>query len=133
MSGTREGGLKAAEKNRATDPLFYKKIGTKGGIKSRGGGFAQDPELAREMGAKGGKASRRGKATPHERIVVHPEGSTIMEVAPCSCKVGVDHYTSKQPRDERIATELPKPIDVTIPVTPKPKLLDMIRHLLGRS
>lgn len=31
MGGSREGGLKAAAKNRAKDPDFYTKIGEKGG------------------------------------------------------------------------------------------------------
>jgi general stress protein YciG len=67
MSGTREGGLKAAVSNKTkygTD--FYVNIGKAGGTKSRGGGFAADPELARRAGAKGGKISRRGKSKRNE-------------------------------------------------------------------
>ena len=35
MAGTREGGKKAAAKNLANDPDFYKRIGAKGGRISR--------------------------------------------------------------------------------------------------
>ena len=76
MSGTREGGLKAAEtnkKNKGAD--FYARIGAKGGKSGTTGGFASDVvgkdgltgvERARIAGAKGGKISRRGKAKhPH--------------------------------------------------------------------
>ena len=61
MAGTRAGGLKAAAKNLANDPDFYKKIGARGGKNSNTGGFAANPELAREAGAKGGRISRRRK------------------------------------------------------------------------
>lgn len=60
MAGTREGGLKAAAKNKARDPNFYSKIGKKGGANGHTGGFAANPELARIVGAKGGRISRRG-------------------------------------------------------------------------
>lgn len=62
MSGTRQGGLKAAKTNKnryGTD--FYKKIGKVGGKKSTTGGFAANPQLARIAGRKGGKASKRRK------------------------------------------------------------------------
>lgn len=59
MAGTREGGLKAAQKNKTLyGETFYPKIGSMGGKISRGGGFS-DRELAREAGRKGGKAKRR--------------------------------------------------------------------------
>lgn len=63
MSGTREGGLKAAKTNmtkRGAD--FYREIGQKGGRVCGKKGFALNPELARSAGAKGGRISRRGKA-----------------------------------------------------------------------
>ena len=63
MSGTTAGGLKAAAKNLARDPDFYKKIGTTGGKNGRTGGFAANPALARIAGMRGGRVSRRGKAT----------------------------------------------------------------------
>ena len=49
MSGTRTGGLKAAQKNLANNPNFYAEIGRKGGsatFASHGSykGFAQDIE-----------------------------------------------------------------------------------------
>ena len=37
MAGNREGGLKAAAKNKARDPDFYAKIGRKGGKISKRG------------------------------------------------------------------------------------------------
>ena len=72
MSGTREGGLKAAQKNRERDPDFYKKIGSKGGKKTGPKGFAYDdrswfdklkgvPSRAQLAGRKGGKVSKRTK------------------------------------------------------------------------
>ena len=64
MAGTLKGGKKAAVKNLAKDPDFYKKIGAIGGRNGRTGGFAANPELARIAGSKGGKKSKRGKAVP---------------------------------------------------------------------
>ena len=62
MAGNREGGLKAAVKNKARDPDFYAKIGRKGGKAGHTGGFAANRELASIAGRKGGKISKRGKA-----------------------------------------------------------------------
>lgn len=62
MTGTKAGGLKAAAKNKARDPDFYKKIGKKGGANGHTGGFAANPELAKIAGAKGGRKSKRGPA-----------------------------------------------------------------------
>lgn len=63
MSGTRNGGEKAASTNKKRyGKNFYERIGAMGGKISRGGGFAANPELARTAGAKGGKASRKNKA-----------------------------------------------------------------------
>ncbi|MEX0934626.1 MAG: hypothetical protein WDZ42_02380 [Candidatus Saccharimonadales bacterium] len=63
MSGTKRGGLRAAQVNKERHgPHFYQEIGRLGGKKSRGGGFAANRELARIAGAKGGRKSRRGKA-----------------------------------------------------------------------
>jgi len=59
MAGTREGGKKAAQKNKQRDPDFYAKIGAIGGRNGHGGGFAVNRELAREAGRKGG-LNRRG-------------------------------------------------------------------------
>lgn len=61
MAGTREGGLAAAKKNLARDPLFYKKIGSKGGKNGRTGGFYANRELASIAGTRGGMISRRKK------------------------------------------------------------------------
>lgn len=71
MSGTRIGGLKAAAKNLARDPLFYKIIGAKGGANGYGSakGFASELvdkngmtgfERASVAGKKGGSISRGG-------------------------------------------------------------------------
>ena len=62
MAGNREGGLKAAAKNKARDPDFYAKIGRKGGKAGHTGGFAANRELASIAGKIGGKISKRGKA-----------------------------------------------------------------------
>lgn len=69
MSGTRNGGLKAAKKNKAKDHNFYVRIGAIGGRNGRTGGFAYinpdgvavGKEWARVAGAKGGKISKRGQ------------------------------------------------------------------------
>lgn len=61
MSGTKEGGAKAAATNKARHGEdFYKILGQKGGKNGHTGGFAANPKLARIAGAKGGKISRRG-------------------------------------------------------------------------
>lgn len=63
MSGTRLGGKKTAQTNRAKyGEDFYKIIGAKGGRNGHTGGFAANPALARIAGAKGGRISRRGRA-----------------------------------------------------------------------
>lgn len=59
MAGTKQGGLKARDKNLAKDPDFYSKIGAIGGKNGHTGGFAANPELARIAGAKGGRVSKR--------------------------------------------------------------------------
>lgn len=65
MAGTREGGLKAAAKNKELyGDRFYARIGAKGGGNGRTGGFAagaEGRERARVYGAIGGRVSRRGK------------------------------------------------------------------------
>lgn len=67
MAGTKEGGKKAAARNKAKHGAdFYARIGAKGGQNGRTGGFAANPELARIAGAKGGRISRRKKVTVTE-------------------------------------------------------------------
>ena len=61
MAGTVAGGKKAAAKNLAKDPDFYRRIGKVGGSNGNTGGFAANRELARIAGAKGGRISRRTK------------------------------------------------------------------------
>lgn len=63
MSGTKNGGIKAAATNKKRYGAdFYKKIGSKGGKKGTTGGFAANPELARIAGRKGGRKSKRVKS-----------------------------------------------------------------------
>lgn len=60
MSGTKEGGAKAAYTIRLRHGLdFYAHIGAKGGRNGHTGGFAANPELAKIAGRKGGTKSRR--------------------------------------------------------------------------
>ena len=59
MAGTKAGGVKAAQRNLAKNPNFYRDIGKIGGRNGHTGGFASNPELARVAGAKGGRKSRR--------------------------------------------------------------------------
>lgn len=59
MAGTKEGGQKAAAKNLAKNPDFFKEIGSIGGSRGTTGGFYANRELAREAGRKGGQISRR--------------------------------------------------------------------------
>ena len=68
MSGTKEGGRKAAKTTRERHgDDFYAKIGKKGGQNGYGmKGFAMNPELAREAGRKGGSISRRRKNETQE-------------------------------------------------------------------
>lgn len=61
MSGTQEGGKKAAKKNKELyGPDYYARIGKIGGHLGRTGGFYANRELARRAGAIGGRISRRG-------------------------------------------------------------------------
>ena len=63
MSGTKAGGLKAAQTNRAKyGKEFYSNIVRNGCQMGHTGGFAANPALARIAGAKGGRISRRGPA-----------------------------------------------------------------------
>lgn len=63
MSGTKAGGLKAAQTNKARHGSgFYAEIGRKGGRNGNTGGFAANRELARIAGRKGGLISKRKKA-----------------------------------------------------------------------
>jgi general stress protein YciG len=64
MSGTVEGGKRAAAKNLAKNPDFYRVIGKLGGSAPNAtpkGFAAMAPELRRLAGKKGGAASRRSK------------------------------------------------------------------------
>ncbi len=61
MPGTKEGGLRAAETNKAKyGESFYANIGKKGGENGHTGGFFANRDLAAEAGRKGGKISKRG-------------------------------------------------------------------------
>lgn len=60
MSGTREGGLKAAKTNKEKyGKDFYVINGRKGGQNGHTGGFAYNRALAIIAGRKGGKISKR--------------------------------------------------------------------------
>ena len=63
MSGTKEGGRKAAITNlKRHGKEFYANIGREGGKKGHTGGFYNNPERAAEAGRKGGLKSKRGTA-----------------------------------------------------------------------
>lgn len=63
MSGTKEGGIKAAKTNIERHGAdFYANLGRMGGKKGHTGGFYNNPELARRAGSIGGKKSKRGPA-----------------------------------------------------------------------
>lgn len=62
MAGTKIGGQKAAQKNLAKNPLFYKIIGSRGGKNGIGHTWAHGKTDPAECGRKGGKISRRRKA-----------------------------------------------------------------------
>lgn len=76
MAGTRVGGLKAAEKNKAKfGEDFYTIIGQRGGRASGTGGFASDvigkdgltgQERARVVGAWGGRKGKPYSVHPKE-------------------------------------------------------------------
>jgi general stress protein YciG len=79
MAGTKIGGQRAAAKNLAKNPNFYKVIGAKGGANGHSGGFAKDTicdgscglnhhlggnhRKSQCAGFKGGEKSRRRKVT----------------------------------------------------------------------
>lgn len=78
MGGTREGGLKARDKNIANNPDFYKVIGATGGsVTGVKKGFALSGK-AEEAGAKGGKISRRGAVV---KVVWGGEETNLSKVA----------------------------------------------------
>lgn len=71
MAGTKEGGMKAKEKNLAKDPEYYSKLGRVGGKATsrdigKPKGFAANPELASRAGKKGGATSSR-KGRPNKK------------------------------------------------------------------
>lgn len=68
MPGTKAGGLKARETNKARyGQDYYKEMGRKGGsVCGTKKGFAANIQLAKEAGRKGGFISRRGKAKKND-------------------------------------------------------------------
>lgn len=86
MSGTIDGGRRAAETNKAKyGEDFYRDIGSKGGRKgAKDGvikGFARNIELAREAGRKGGSLSRRGrKWEPEPETEPTPEPNLLERI-----------------------------------------------------
>lgn len=82
MSGTREGGRKAAATNKEKHGAdFYRNIGRRGGSKSHPETrpFAKNPELASRAGKRGGQLSKRGPAK-------HPRSKKTVEEAPTKKK-----------------------------------------------
>lgn len=88
MSGTKEGGKKAATSNKERDPDFYRRIGAIGGRNGMSGGFASSkvgkdgltgPERARLAGKKGGLASKRVQQLVHRWILVDSMGTAVAE------------------------------------------------------
>ncbi len=78
----REGGLRAAEKNRAKDPDFYVKLGKMGGsVKGLKKGFAADPTRASKAGRKGGSISKRGRGKKWESMAEVSKESAINSLA----------------------------------------------------
>lgn len=80
MSGTKNGGKKAAKTNFLKyGHDFYIRIGAKGGRIGHTGGFTGRPDLARIAGAKGGRKSRRtgiknGEGQIHKKQAIRPWG-----------------------------------------------------------
>ena len=67
MAGTKEGGIKASQRNKELyGKDFYAKIGSRGGKKGTTGGFYYSMinglDTHVQAGRKGGRISRRGKA-----------------------------------------------------------------------
>lgn len=61
MSGTKEGGIKAAKTNIERHGAdFYSNLGRMGGKNGHTGGFYNNPERARAAGRIGGMKSKRG-------------------------------------------------------------------------
>lgn len=84
MAGTSEGGKKAAAKNKAKDPDFYKKIGSMSWDdpeRSREIGFALDPEKAREAGRRGGKKTKNEYHKKEEAYITPEELRASVEEA----------------------------------------------------
>lgn len=87
MSGTKAGGLKAAETNKQMHGEdFYKLIGAKGGRNGHTGGFAANHTLAKLAGAKGGRSSKRGMAPKTIEMIekieeLRGKGLSIKEIA----------------------------------------------------
>lgn len=107
MSGSRDGGLKAAQKNLAKDPDFYKKIGARGGKNGNTGGFATlevgddgltGRERARIAGQRGGRKSKRSP-------IIKLEALEIDKVVPDSIKVAVMQATDQT---DKVAVRRPE-------------------------
>lgn len=68
MAGTKVGGSKARETNKAKyGSDFYAQIGRIGGHNGHTGGFAANPGLAKEAGRLGGLKSKRPKGVKRSR------------------------------------------------------------------
>lgn len=87
MAGTKAGGLKAAQTNKAKHgEHFYALIGSIGGKKTGMKGFALDTERARNAGSKAGKISKIGHKYLYTRngynyYTLKSTGKTVKYVA----------------------------------------------------
>lgn len=88
MSGTREGGIKARDKNLAWHgDDFYQRIGRLGGMNGHTGGFASNVERARSAGAKGGRLSKRGPSAMWKSLDADYAGEIkTMRMLGASCR-----------------------------------------------
>lgn len=81
-AGTKIGGQRAAEKNLANDPDFYKKIGKIGGKNGNIGGFKSD------------KVGKDGLTGYERAVVVRSKGGTVSRRRP---KI-VEELSSEKPK-----------------------------------
>ena len=101
MSGTKEGGLKAAKTNvERFGDKYYSEIGKKGGMRGHTGGFAANRELARIAGSMGGRKSKRGKNLQEKLEKYEDEIQALIDsgesVHAIAAKFGVSDGTMKR-------------------------------------
>ena len=100
MSGTKAGGLKAAQTNKKKHGKdFYARIGAEGGRNGHTGGFYADRKMARLAGALGGAVSRRGRK---------PTPQTAEEVKEAKRRIAKYQFEKAIAPYEDIEFEIPK-------------------------